>query len=140
MRVPIESIQYLLDVFLEGGYAEDEDLEYIDDIHEWLEDEKHKKRLAFKKRTVRDVNPDYTISRIPSTPYASGGSDLSYPVGNPLDWDAEERLWPNPLAQERAYPTDYPEPEEDEDVLARLAGRGRFKVTEADGTEYYFTP
>lgn len=132
MKVPIESIQYLLDVFIEGGYAEDEDLDYIDDIHEWLEDEKHKKRLALRKRVVRDVNPDYSVSRLPTTPSASGG----------FDWDAEERLWPNPLEQERAYPTDYPEPDEEEkeDVLSRLVGKGRFKITEADGTEYYFTP
>lgn len=38
IRPPIESIQYLLDVFIEGGYTEnDEDIRHIDQIYEWLQ-------------------------------------------------------------------------------------------------------
>ena len=34
---PIESIQHLFDVFIEGGWAEEEDLPHLDQIHSWLE-------------------------------------------------------------------------------------------------------
>ena len=34
---PVESIQYLLDVFIEGGWTEEEDVEHIDRIDEWLQ-------------------------------------------------------------------------------------------------------
>lgn len=33
---PLESIQYLFDVFIEGGYAEEEDIPHLDEIHAWL--------------------------------------------------------------------------------------------------------
>jgi hypothetical protein len=37
VKPPIESIQYLVDVFIEGGYAEnDEDCRHLDEIHGWL--------------------------------------------------------------------------------------------------------
>lgn len=37
MKLPIDSIQYLVDVFIEGGYAEDdEDCRHLDEIHAWL--------------------------------------------------------------------------------------------------------
>lgn len=135
MRVPIESIQYLLDVFIEGGYAEDEDLEYIDDVYEWLEDEKHKKRLAFQKRTVRDVNPDY-----PSSDETHRSSVANHPGSPDPEWATEGRLWPNPLAQERAYPTDYPDTEEEYEEAMEGVSRGEFKITDSDGNEYFFTP
>lgn len=59
MRIPVESIQYLIDVFIEGGYAEDEDHDHLDAIHEWLREEEKTQRQAFEKRINRDVNPDY---------------------------------------------------------------------------------
>lgn len=60
MIPPIDSIQYLVDVFIEGGYAEEEDLDHLDAIHMWLRDEEKARDAAFKRRVnVRDVNPDY---------------------------------------------------------------------------------
>ena len=58
MRVPLESIQYLVDVFIEGGYAEDEDLDHLDAIHMWLREEEQYQRRVFEKRITRDLNPD----------------------------------------------------------------------------------
>lgn len=41
MNPPIDSIQYLVDVFIENGYAEDdEDCHHLDEIHAWLQWEK----------------------------------------------------------------------------------------------------
>lgn len=37
IEIPIESIQYLLDAFIEGGYAETEDIPHLDRVHEWLQ-------------------------------------------------------------------------------------------------------
>ena len=43
MNPPIDSIQYLIDVFIEGGYAEDdEDCRHLDEIHAWLQWQKDK--------------------------------------------------------------------------------------------------
>lgn len=36
MEPPFKSIQYLLDVFIENGYAEEEDVPHLDEIHSWL--------------------------------------------------------------------------------------------------------
>lgn len=34
----LESVKYLLDVFIEGGYAEDDDVQHIDAVYGWLVD------------------------------------------------------------------------------------------------------
>lgn len=103
MKTPIDSIQYLLDVFIEGGYAEEEDLEHIDAVHSWLKEENQKKAEAFQKRIGTK-----TQRMSFSTPCASGFGGWSV---EPHDWEGD------PRDEVKAFPTDYDfEDDEDEEL------------------------
>ena len=97
MRVPIESIQYLVDVFIEGGYAEEEDLDHLDAIYMWLREEEDFQRRAFQKRITRDVNPDYPSKKEVLTEYVplTGGwmvepHQFEDPADMPVNRDGED--------------------------------------------------
>lgn len=101
MKVPVESIKYLLDVFIESGYYEDEDEDHVDAIDAWLKHEQQERFLAFEKRTRRErgeKHPGCTVPAVTAT----------------LEWNAEVRPWVDPCAT-NYVPTDYPLSEEDED-------------------------
>lgn len=124
MIPPIDSIQYLIDVFIEGGYAEEEDLDHLDAIHMWLRDEEKARDSAFKRRiNVRDVNPDYNT--IISPPMSSEDSG----------WKTEPRFYENPATMEvnrggEDGPLDNENPPEN---------RSSYTIMDTEGNEYIFT-
>lgn len=130
MIPPIDSIQYLVDVFIEGGYAEEEDLDHLDAIHMWLRDEEKARDAAFKRRVnVRDVNPDYRTAVGSVNPVAL------FPKAN-VGWETEPRPYENPATMEvnrggEDGPLDDENPPE---------SRGTYTIVDSDGNEYHFSP
>lgn len=120
MIPPIESIQYLIDVFIEGGYAEEEDIDHLDAIFMWIESEEKARDAAFKLR-IRDVNPDYNTAN--TRPQDAG-------------WVTESRYYENPATMEvnrggEDGPLDEDNPPE---------SRATYTIVDTEGNEYYFTP
>lgn len=149
---PIESIQYLVDVFIEGGYAEDEDLDHLDAIHYWLRDEEKARDAAFKRRInpPRNVNPDYDIirnmageivSHVSAAPQR--GPDVgcyTMPDGSCADtncgWSTEARPFENPAEMDSNRvvedgPIDPESPPEN---------RSSYTIVDNEGNEFTFSP
>ena len=132
MIPPIESIQYLVDVFIEGGYAEEEDLDHLDAIHMWLRDEEKARDAAFKRRViVRDVNPDYKTAIGSVNPVS-----LFPKVGTDSGWKTEERPYENPATMDvnrdgEDGPLDDENPPE---------SRGTYTIVDSEGNQYFFRP
>lgn len=149
MIPPIESIQYLVDVFIEGGYAEEEDLDHLDAIHLWLRDEEKARDAAFKKRiTTKDVNPDYTtirnmagrvVSYVPDECYTlPDGSCVAPKCSLHLSpgWETDPRPFENPATMPvnrdgEDGPLDEENPPEN---------RSTYEIVDAEGNRYFFTP
>lgn len=135
MIPPIESIQYLMDVFIEGGYAEEEDLDHLDAIHMWLRDEEKARDAAFKRRVnSRDVNQDYIT---PLGCYTlPDGSCRSPSCSLHSGWKTEPRPYENPANMEvnrdgEDGPLDDENPPE---------SRGTYTIVDSDGNQYFFRP
>lgn len=136
MITPIESIQYLIDVFIEGGYAEEEDLDHLDTIHMWLRSEKQARDAAFNLRVFRrDVNPDYPTQEEVDRSQSANHPGVPDRPGVP-GWVTESRYYENPATMEvnrggEDGPLDEDNPPE---------SRATYTIMDTEGNEYYFTP
>lgn len=113
MIPPLESVQYLVDVFIEGGYAEDEDLDHLDAIHMWLRSEEKARDAAFKRRVTRDV-----VNNL------AGG------------WVTDPRNWEDPATMP-VNRNGEDEPVDDEVITEN---RSTYTIVDLEGNKYYFKP
>ncbi|SRR6266498_3242406 len=140
MRVPLESIQYLIDVFIEGGYAEEEDLDHLDAIHMWLREEEDFQRRAFEKRITRDVNPDYSSAppedgrRVFRCQKCLDGVMHSLCDADKVGWVTEAREFTDPA--EMPVNRDYDAPPDPENPAEN---RATYTIVDMAGEKYFFT-
>lgn len=147
MIPPIESIQYLVDVFIEGGYAEEEDLDHLDAIHMWLRSEE-KARDAILKRRINRSNPiiknmageivsHLTISKLEEGCYTlPDGSCVAPDCSMHAGWVTEPRDFENPA--EMPVNRDGEDGPVDPEVIPE--NRSTYTIVDSEGNTYFFSP
>lgn len=124
MIPPIESIQYLVDVFIEGGYAEDEDLDHLDAIHMWLRSEEKARDAAFK---LRVQERDYPVIRNMAGEIVSHlSADF---VVEPRDWESPADMPVNRGGEDGPL---------DDEVIPE--NRSTYVIVDSEGNKFFFTP